>query len=120
MPDSKDELLEIIDDIFENGDDLPSRVSNRLLLAGVRKSYRVSMENKQENEKNRKAFEEKHEGVMTILNGDPKRPNEPGALARIDILERFKQVSERILWLLGGSVLSGAVAFAYWFIQRYI
>jgi len=40
-----DEVLDILDDILDNGTDIPARVSNRLLLAAVRKNYRISADN---------------------------------------------------------------------------
>jgi hypothetical protein len=40
-----DEVLDILDDIFDNGNKIPAKVSNRLLLAAVRKNYRLSADN---------------------------------------------------------------------------
>lgn len=40
-----DEVLDLLDEILENGDSIPSRVSNRLLLAAIRKNYRLSRGN---------------------------------------------------------------------------
>ena len=40
-----DEVLDILDDILDDGTKIPARVSNRLLLAAVRKNYRISASN---------------------------------------------------------------------------
>lgn len=43
---SDDPILEVLDDILDNGGKLPARVSNRLLLAASVKGIRLSGENK--------------------------------------------------------------------------
>ena len=40
-----DEVLNILDDVMDNGDTIPAKVSNRLLLAAVRKNYRLAHKN---------------------------------------------------------------------------
>lgn len=42
-----DEMLEVLDDVFDNGNAIPQRVSNRMLLAAVRKNYKMSCDNKE-------------------------------------------------------------------------
>ena len=45
MSNEHDEMLEVLDDILDNGTEIPQVVSNRMLLAAIRKNYKTSAEN---------------------------------------------------------------------------
>jgi len=45
MSEERDEMMEVLDDILDNGTAIPARVTNRMLLAAVRKNYRMSSQN---------------------------------------------------------------------------
>lgn len=93
-----DPIMEAIDDIFENGDDIPPKVSNRMLLAGIRKGWKASQENKA--------------GLVTVMQmftGDPQKPQQMGVFARLNVLERFKEGIGKFIWIAVAAFLTSLV-----------
>ena len=87
-----DELLDVLNDVFENGEEIPSRVTNRMLLAGIRKNYTLSSGNRK------------------LLVGDA---GNPGVLERLNLLETFKKNIGKFIWLSAGAVVAGFAAIAF-------
>jgi len=87
-----DEILEILDDVLDNGSELPQHVSNRMLLAAIRKNYRVSANNA-------KCLKEEIYGTE----------REPGIKPRLETLERKDQQRDRFGWIVVGAAVAAVV-----------
>lgn len=87
-----DELLEVLDDILDNGTDIPPKVSNRMLLAAVRKNYRVSSENA-------KCLKDELYGTE----------REPGIKPRLDAVEKRQASKDKFNWIIVGAAAAAVV-----------
>lgn len=97
-----DPLMDTIDDIFENGEDIPRNVSNRMLLGAIKKSYNASQDNKAAIESNLKT-------VMRLFTGNPSQPKRAGVFERLNILERFKDGIGKFIWIAVAAFLTSLV-----------
>lgn len=88
---SDDPIMETIDDIFENGDEIPQRVSNRMLMAGIAKNHKNI------------------DRVMQMFTGDPEEPKKPGVFERLNVLERFKEGIGKFIWLAVAAFLASII-----------
>lgn len=86
-----DPIMETIDDIFENGNDIPAKVSNRLLLGAIRKNYEAS------------------QTALQMFTGNPEEPKKPGVFERLNILERFKDGIGKFIWIAVAAFLTSLV-----------
>jgi hypothetical protein len=71
---SDDPILEVLDDLLENGDEakIPSRVSNRLLLAASVKSIRYSKDNKDAIDRNLRVVDVHFKEIETVVTRNAK------------------------------------------------
>lgn len=81
----EDELLEVLDSVFEENGAIPQKVSNRLLLAAIRRTYRIGQQNTINIRANRvaiivisitmmffiSAFVATHPNLLTLLEAVP-------------------------------------------------
>lgn len=104
-----DELFDLVDDILENGEDIPAKVSNRSIMAAVRKGYHVSKDNKKAIKGLDEKVDENHTVAMQNFTGDPGDPKDVGVFGRLNILEAFKANASRVLWLLVGAIVTGII-----------
>ena len=87
-----DELLEVLDDILDNGTDIPPKVSNRMLLAAVRKNYRVSSDN-----------------AKCLKNELYGTSDNPGIKPRLDAVEEKQATKDRFNWIVIGAATAAVI-----------
>lgn len=98
--------MHMVDDILDNGSEIPEEVTNRQLLRAIQKSYRKSLDNE-------KGIDRNLNKVMQIFQGDPEQPTKPGLFERLNIIEAWKRsVSTtlgRVGWIVAGAFLTSLV-----------